>query len=147
MTCQGSPSSNQEKMCLLGITDEETHFLELGWRVADRLILPPKPLISNPPPPGVYSGPRLLAFAQLWDEADRFLAGDDGLWVDPYTLQPGDIFVCRERRVNVSHRDDQIVNRQAVDGGLIQRDVVQARAAFRYAGHVVAVDDGQVTPD
>jgi hypothetical protein len=51
------------------------------------------PLISNPPPPGVYAGPRLLVFAQLWDSASNFLVGDDGLWVDPLTLQPGDIFL------------------------------------------------------
>lgn len=67
--------------------------LELGWRVAEPLDLPPMPLISNPPPPGVYAGPRLYVFAQLQDAAGSFLVGDDGLWVDPATLRPGDVFV------------------------------------------------------
>lgn len=53
------------------------------------------PLISNPPPPGVYAGPRLLVFAQLVDAAGAFLVGDDGLWVDPATLYTNDLFVQR----------------------------------------------------
>ena len=71
----------------------ESHILELGWRVARPLDLPPTPLISNPPPPGVYAGSRLRVFGQLWDAGDNFLTGDDGLWVDPTTLQPGDRFL------------------------------------------------------
>ena len=67
--------------------------LELGWQVGETLQLPPMPLISNPPPPGTYAGPRLLVFGQLLDAEGNFLAGDDGLWVDPTTLQPGDIFL------------------------------------------------------
>ncbi len=67
------------------------------WRVRDNFNLPPFQLISNPPPPGVYSGPRLDVFAQMWDADDHFLTGDDGLWVDPYTLQPGDIFMQQHR--------------------------------------------------
>ncbi len=70
-----------------------TQILELGWQVGRELDLPDMPLISNPPPPGVYAGPRLYVFGQLWDADDNFLAGDDGLWVDPATLQPGDIFI------------------------------------------------------
>jgi hypothetical protein len=35
----------------------------------------------------------LYVFGQLWDGDDHVLAGDDGLWVDPATLQPGDIFI------------------------------------------------------
>ena len=69
--------------------------LELEWRVGSPLALPPLPLISNPPPPGVYSGPRLYVFAQLVDGDGAFLVGDDGLWVDPQTLQPGDVFLQR----------------------------------------------------
>ena len=69
--------------------------LELEWRVDSPLALPPLPLISNPPPPGVYSGPRLYVFAQLVDDSGAFLVGDDGLWVDPQTLQPGDVFLQR----------------------------------------------------
>lgn len=81
-------------LCLAtAVYHADTHILELGWWVKTSLQLPPISLISNPPPPGVYSGPRLAAFAQLWDKADHFLAGDDGFWVDPYTLQPGDQFI------------------------------------------------------
>jgi len=69
--------------------------LELEWRVESPLALPPLPLISNPPPPGVYAGPRLYVFAQLVDDSGAFLVGDDGLWVDPQTLQPGDVFLQR----------------------------------------------------
>jgi hypothetical protein len=64
----------------------------LVWRVTPSLELPPLPLISKPAPPGVYDGPRLLVFAQLLDENGAFLTGDDGLWVDPLTLRPGDVF-------------------------------------------------------
>jgi hypothetical protein len=70
-------------------------WLELQWRVERPLDLPPLPLISNPPPPGVYSGPRLYVFAQLVDANGAFLVGDDGLWVDPLTLQAGDVFLQR----------------------------------------------------
>ncbi len=73
--------------------DHNTQRLELEWTVQQALDLPPMPLISNPPPPGVYSGPRLSVFAQTQDEKGNFLVGDDGLWVDPLTLQPGDRFL------------------------------------------------------
>ncbi|MGD8856607.1 MAG: hypothetical protein PVG33_09785, partial [Chloroflexota bacterium] len=66
--------------------------LSVTWSVSRTLDLPDKPLISNPPPPNVYAGPRLLVFAQLLDEEGRFLTGDDGLWVDETTLWPGDTF-------------------------------------------------------
>jgi len=79
------------------VYDPETHLLQLGWQVERPLIMPPEAIISNPPPPGVYAGPRLLVFGQLLDESGQFLAGDDGLWVDPYTLQPGDIFLQQHR--------------------------------------------------
>jgi hypothetical protein len=49
-------------------------------------------LISNPPPSGVYAGPRLLVFAQLLGDEGQFLVGDDGLWLDEATLWPGDAF-------------------------------------------------------
>ncbi len=77
--------------------DPATGVLELGWWVARPLDLPPFTLISNPPPPGVYAGPRLSIFGQLLDNEGNFITGDDGLWVDPYTLQPGDIFVQQHR--------------------------------------------------
>ena len=69
--------------------------LELGWELSRPLDLPPIPLISNPPPPGIYAGPRLAVFAQLVDEQNNFLVGDDGLWVDPVTLYPGDRWLQR----------------------------------------------------
>ncbi|MCA9932450.1 MAG: hypothetical protein KC415_00900, partial [Anaerolineales bacterium] len=77
--------------------DAAAQTLDLAWRVSGELDLPPFALISNPPPPGVYNGPRLAVFAQVWDGDGRFLSGDDGLWVDPYTLQPGDVFMQQHR--------------------------------------------------
>ncbi|MCA9963876.1 MAG: glycosyltransferase family 39 protein [Anaerolineales bacterium] len=78
---------------LTAVFNPTTHRLELGWQVGVPLQLPDIPLISNPPPPGVYAGTRLRVFAQLHDSSQTFLVGDDGLWVDPTTLQVGDIFV------------------------------------------------------
>lgn len=62
------------------------------WAVVAPLPVPPEELVSHPPPPGVYSGPRMAIFAHLYQD-DTLLAIDDGLWVDPYTLVPGDTFV------------------------------------------------------
>ncbi len=91
---------SEERICftnglcwLTAVFDPATNHLELGWQVGETLELPPMPLISNPPPPGVYAGPRLQVFAQLLDAEGNFLVGDDGLWVDPVTLQPGDTFL------------------------------------------------------
>ena len=75
--------------------DPASGVLELEWRIEGELQLPEMPLISNPPPPGVYAGPRLAVFAQLLDSDDTFLTGDDGLWVDPQTLRAGDVFLQR----------------------------------------------------
>jgi hypothetical protein len=81
-------------LCSIAATyDPTTGILELGWWLARPLQIPPFQLISNPPPPGVYAGPRLLAFGQLLDADGNFIFGDDGFWVDPYTLQPGDVFL------------------------------------------------------
>jgi hypothetical protein len=74
------------------VYDSGSGKLSVTWTVSRPLDLAEKPLISNPPPPGVYAGPRLLVFAQLLDDRGRFLAGDDGLWVDEATLWPGDMF-------------------------------------------------------
>ena len=63
------------------------------WLVAAPLDLPPMPIVANPPPPGVYSGPRLAVFVHLLTNDGIFLTGDDGLWVDPITLRPGDRFI------------------------------------------------------
>jgi 4-amino-4-deoxy-L-arabinose transferase-like glycosyltransferase len=91
---EGGPVCFANHLCWTGAAyDPATGVLELGWRADDHLDLPPLPLISNPPPPGVYNGPRLYVFAQLLDASGAFLVGDDGLWVDPSTLQPGDAFV------------------------------------------------------
>lgn len=88
-----------EPICFpLGLCLIDAHYesaaetLDLTWQVTNLLNLPPMPLISNPPPPGVYSGPRLLVFSHLLDEEGQVLAGDDGLWVDITTLYPGDRF-------------------------------------------------------
>jgi 4-amino-4-deoxy-L-arabinose transferase-like glycosyltransferase len=62
------------------------------WRVARSLDLPPLPIVANPPPPGVRSDPRLAVFAHLLTADAAFITGDDGLWVDPLTLRPGDCF-------------------------------------------------------
>lgn len=71
--------------------------LATGWTVAETLQLPPMPVVANPPPPGVYSGPRLSVFAHLLTHDGTFVVGDDGLWVDPLTLQPGDHFTQLHR--------------------------------------------------
>jgi len=67
--------------------------LELGWGVLPSYEKPPFALISNPPPPGVYDGARLWAFAQLQDADGNFIVGDDGFWVDAQTLQANDMFL------------------------------------------------------
>jgi 4-amino-4-deoxy-L-arabinose transferase-like glycosyltransferase len=64
-----------------------------GWHVASALDLPPVPIIAQPPPPRTYAGPRLAVFAHLLDGDGHALVSDDGLWVDPLTLQSGDRFV------------------------------------------------------
>ncbi|HEX6387751.1 MAG TPA: glycosyltransferase family 39 protein [Anaerolineae bacterium] len=88
------PVCFENGLCSLASTyDSETQQLELAWQVKRPLDLPPMPLISNPPPPGIYAGPRLLVFAHLVDAGGNFLAGEDGLWVDPVTLHPGDVFL------------------------------------------------------
>ena len=67
--------------------------LLISWHVAAPLDLPPLPIVANPPPPGVYSGPRLAVFTHLLDADGVLVTSDDGLWVDPLTLRPGDRFV------------------------------------------------------
>ncbi len=68
-------------------------WLATWWEVVAPLPLPPEKLIPNPPPPGVYSGPRLKVYTHLLAADGTMITGDDGLWVDPYSLQPGDRFV------------------------------------------------------
>jgi 4-amino-4-deoxy-L-arabinose transferase-like glycosyltransferase len=76
---------------------EQEAILLTTWLVAAPLDLPPIPIVANPPPPGVYSGPRLAVFAHLLATDGTLLAGDDGLWVDPLTLRPGDRFLQAHR--------------------------------------------------
>jgi 4-amino-4-deoxy-L-arabinose transferase-like glycosyltransferase len=86
----------QNGLCLLEIAYQpESGAADMVWELARPLDLPPIPVVSNPPPPGVYAGPRLAVFAHLWTADGRFLTGDDGFWLDPETLQPGDRFIQR----------------------------------------------------
>lgn len=94
MKMPAEPICFENGLCWIGYNyDSQNGRLNLAWAVEKELQLPEIPLISNPPPPGVYSGPRLLVFAQLQDDAGSFLVGDDGFWVDPATLQVGDRFI------------------------------------------------------
>jgi 4-amino-4-deoxy-L-arabinose transferase-like glycosyltransferase len=70
----------------------ESGVLHLTWKLAEELALPHIPLLSIPPPPDADASPRLAVFAHLLDGSGSYLAGDDGLWVDPETLRPGDVF-------------------------------------------------------
>jgi len=88
------PVCFENGLCVEAIAfDAASGRLSLTWRVSGQLDLPEESLISNPPPPGVYAGPRLLMFAQILDEDKQMLTGDDGLWVDESTLWPGDRFL------------------------------------------------------
>jgi len=94
----GSQSSTPNSRFANGLELIGFHWLDettllATWRVAAPLDLPPIPVVANPPPPGVYSGPRLAAFVHLLDSDGTLLDDDDGLWVDPLTLRPGDRFV------------------------------------------------------
>jgi hypothetical protein len=51
------------------------------------------PIVAQPPPPRTYTGPRLAVFAHLVDNDGTVVDTDDGLWVDPLTLEPGDRFM------------------------------------------------------
>jgi 4-amino-4-deoxy-L-arabinose transferase-like glycosyltransferase len=91
-----TPVCFQNGLCLEAlIYQPQNGTADLVWVLRRPLVLPVIPLISNPPPPGVYAGPRLAAFVHLLDRQGSFLAGDDGFWVDPESLQPGDQFLQR----------------------------------------------------
>ena len=83
-------------LCILDV-QYETPLLDITWHVAEPLQLPPIAINSFPPAPGAYDGLRLATFAHLWDENGQPNAVDDGFWVDPVTLQQGDIF--RQRHI------------------------------------------------
>jgi hypothetical protein len=70
--------------------DSGTLWIATWWSVTGPLPLPEEILIPHPPPPGVYNGPPLKVFAHLGTE-EELLGIDDGLWVDPYSLSPGDV--------------------------------------------------------
>jgi 4-amino-4-deoxy-L-arabinose transferase-like glycosyltransferase len=81
-------------LCLISAKyDPDVGTLDLHWLASRTLDLPSMPLISNPPPPGVYSGLRLSVFAQKVDARGEYLTGDDGFWVDAASLRPGDTFL------------------------------------------------------
>ena len=98
MTHAPSPAIAETQCFQNGLCVQEAHYdssdgrLTVTWQVDRPLDLPPQSLISNPPPPDVYAGPRLLVFAQRLDEEGQVLNGDDGLWIDETTLMPGDRF-------------------------------------------------------
>ena len=99
------------------------------------LDLPSIPIVANPPPPGVYSGPRLAVFTHLLAPDGAFLVGDDGLWVDPLTLRPGDQFVQRHRfAVPVDAPDGPY----SVELGLYDPKSGQRRSVLDAAGNPVA---------
>ncbi len=77
-------------LALQAVAWDDDLTLTAWWGVIDDLPLPPEELIPNPPPPGVYNGPRLSVYAHLIAADGSFITGDDGLWVDPYTLHVGD---------------------------------------------------------
>ncbi|MGC9349798.1 MAG: ArnT family glycosyltransferase [Anaerolineae bacterium] len=66
--------------------------LTTQWRVTGELPLVEEILIANQPPPGVYNGPRLKVFAHLV-RGEEVIGIDDGLWLDPWSLVPGDLIV------------------------------------------------------
>jgi hypothetical protein len=91
---QDDPICFNNGLCLLSseyFPDDGS--LNLIWLVDRSLDLPSLPLVSNPPPPGVYAGPRLSVFTQIVDSEGNYLVGDDGLWVDVIGLKPGDRFL------------------------------------------------------
>lgn len=69
-----------------------------GWQaLSPPFGLPAFTLVSNPPPPGVETRPRLAVFVHWLDPSGAVVGGDDGLWVDPYSLQAGDTFLQLHR--------------------------------------------------
>ncbi len=110
------------------------------WRVATPLDLPSIPVVANPPPPGVYSGLRLAVFAHLLGADGEFVAGDDGLWVDPLTLRPGDCFV------QVHHFESEVVDgSHTVELGLYDPMTGKRWAVLDPAGRPLA--DRVLVPD
>ncbi len=84
-------------LAVQAIAWDDARTLSAWWGVGGDLPLPPEELIANPPPPGVYNGPRLSVFAHLLAADGTMIAGDDGLGVDPYSLRVGDRMVQAHR--------------------------------------------------
>ncbi|NLF02696.1 MAG: phospholipid carrier-dependent glycosyltransferase [Anaerolineales bacterium] len=117
-----------------------------AWQVTAPLDLPAIPVVANPPPPGVYAGPRLAVFTHLQAADGSLLASDDGLWVDPVTLELGDQFV-QVHRFDVPPDAD-------VTGGILQLGLYDPMTGDRWkvvapsggdlgACVVIGVGDGQ----
>ena len=84
-------------LTLMAVTPTQSGCVLHWWVESPPLGIFPRLLISNPPPPGVDTRLRLSVFVHLLDENGGFLAGDDGLWVDPYSLRTGDRWVQLHR--------------------------------------------------
>ena len=95
-----TPVCFENGLCWTAVSYQpDQNILELGWGVLPSYEKPPFTLVSNPPPPGVYAGARLWAFAQLQDADGNFLVGDDGFWVDAQSLQANDMFLQQHRLI------------------------------------------------
>lgn len=77
----------------LTIREDGNASLTTTWRAKRPLDLPPYILFSKPPAPGENADPRLAIFVHVMDADGQWAAGADGLWVDPYTLRTGDVFI------------------------------------------------------
>ncbi len=89
----GTPLADQpfaDALALQAVAWDDGFTLTAWWTVVGDLPLPSEELIPNPPPPGVYNGPRLSIFAHLLAADGTLVAGDDDLGVDPYSLRIGD---------------------------------------------------------
>jgi len=94
----GEPVCFQNNLCLLEANyDPVSQTLDLTLELDGSLEVPSRQLVSNPPPPGIYVGPRLHVFSQLLDEAGETISSDDGIWIDVHTLQSGDRFLQQHR--------------------------------------------------
>jgi hypothetical protein len=133
-------------LTLQGVTDYRVEGDQLIWIttwMAERpLDLPPNPLLSKPPPPGVPSGPRLAIFAHLIDADGAYVTGQDGLGVDPYTLQPGDRFVHLHRLTLPLDRLRAVPIEQSQDGYRVRLGLYDPRTGERW--HTDGGKDGVV---
>ncbi|MGC9335459.1 MAG: hypothetical protein ACP5JJ_15010, partial [Anaerolineae bacterium] len=127
------------------------------WVLTRPIDLPSVPIVANPPPPGTYAGPRLAVFAHLLasdvqaegsNRERSMLAVDDGLWVDPLTLERGDRFIQIHRFLVLDHL---AVESYAVELGLYdpmtgERWTVLDAEGKPTADHVLIPDHTLVHP-